>query len=1167
MRKFTTRLAFFACILAMASIANAQDYRARVQGSVVDSSQGALPGATVQLVNEATNVSVFKVSDPQGHYLFDFVDPGTYTVFAELTGFKKAERRTIRVQQRGDVTANLILEIGNLAETVTVVSEATQVQLNSANSQLTLERQLIDQMPLNGRNPYNMAMMDATLNPGVGTTANENRPYHHAFANDYDAGGGTRRANDVLLDGVPLNASYKTAYTPSMDAVEEITVSKASADAENGNSLGGIISLNMKSGTNSYKGTGYFFMRDPSMNAISDPTLVVPVGADTSKLKGTKLKMGGGTFGAPIKKNKLFTFTSFERWDDNRPLSIVRTVPTAAERTGDFSQSLQSGRVRTIYNPYTSTIDPATGRVVRQAFAGNRIPSSMFDATAMKMLQEMPEPNLPGYQDNLQYSIYENAKYWNFSERMDWNISDSWKIFVRYGQFKANLYQQNPTDAGYFPLAGSNRYGMSTAADAVWVMSNKQTLNIRGSYYNMTDEYYNPSLLFGEEGLQSYWPNNPWYSSLYNSGYVYYPALNVTSGTGTGNTNRLGRQGNEWWQRPNAWTVSAKMNWYEGKHSMKYGAEIRSYYGQAARFNPMLLAFNSTLTANSSDSPDVVNSGNQWATFMTGALDGQTTANLVPLQTVDSRGFGAYFQDDFRVNDRLTLNMGLRWEYEPGSTDSQNRMSQRYDLTVPNPAMQATPPTMNASASALMASKGYSYIYNGAWVFTTPEKPHVVHITPWNFLPRFGAVYNLGGDQVVRFAYGRYLRNYSQVRETLGDYVSQYTGYAQTSTTLGLASGVPRQALANPYPSTVNPVIEPYGQAYGGYTGLGGAISLDQYEQRPQINDRFNLSYQKRIWGGIVTDVSYFYNYGSRVPYAINLNMMDPAFRYEQKTAINTQVANPFYQYLTPAKFPGPNRNTTTVTIASLLVPYPQYGAITQTNTNGNVATAHTFEIRAQRPFVKGLSFVASYAYSNEKVQQWFDDIKQYKVLTSGGKDGWEWRPSAGVPYNRFTAAVTWQVPVGKDRKYGSTMPTALDYVIGAWQYSLATRMYSGRPLLFATSYVVTGNPKLDKPTRDKWFDTSMFAVADTYTPRSNPYYYDGLNGPGWKVTDMTLTKMFNFGSRYRLEARVEAYNALNQILWDDPDLTISSSNFGKVTRKRVDGSGREIQVGVRFIF
>jgi hypothetical protein len=256
------------------------------------------------------------------------------------------------------------------------------------------------------------------------------------------------------------------------------------------------------------------------------------------------------------------------------------------------------------------------------------------------------------------------------------------------------------------------------------------------------------------------------------------------------------------------------------------------------------------------------------------------------------------------------------------------------------------------------------------------------------------------------------------------------------------------------------------------------------------------------------------------------------------------------------------------VRLDSLLVPYPQYGAITQANTNGRNVKTHTLELRAQRPFVNGLSFVASYAYNYERRQEWFDDLAQYKVLTTGGKEGWEWRPTADVPTHRFTGAVTWQIPVGKGRALGSSMPTALDYVVGGWQYSLATRWYSGRPLLFTTSYAVSGNPKLENPTRDKWFDTSMFAqLADTNTPRTNPYYYDGLVGPSWTATDMTLTKVFSLGGRYRLEARFEAYNVFDQILWDNPDLTITSSNFGKVTRKRVDGNGREIQIGIRFMF
>jgi hypothetical protein len=1161
MKRVWITLAMIASLAVLAVPASAQDYRGRLQGAITDSSGAALPGVTVTLTNIDTNVAATRVTDTQGRYLFDFVDPGAYTVLGELPGFKKADQRNVRVPQRGDVTVNLAMDVGGVEETVVVEAAPSSVKFTTSSSDFTIERQLVDQVPINGRNPYNLASLDPTVTL---TLASENRPYHHAYANDYDAGGGTRRANDVLLDGVALGASYKTAYTPAMDAVDEVTVSKSSVDAENGHSLGGIISLNMKAGTNAMHGSAYLYSRDPKFNAIGDPTIRLTPGQDTTALRGSDLQMMGATFGGPIKRNKLFSFTSYERWNDKRPISIVRTVPTELERRGDFSQSILNGRVRNIFNPYASTLDPATGRVIRPQFAGNVIPSGMIDPVALKMLEAIPLPNVPGNVDNLQGSVTDNTEYWNFSQRLDLNINDNWKVFARYGQFKANLYQQNPTPDGFYPLSGSNRYGMSFAGDSVWVVSNKTTVNVRGSYYNMTDEFYNPSLLLGADGLKDYWSRS-WYSSLYNSGYVYYPALDVTSGTGTGTTNRLGRQGREWYQHPDAWTMSARINRYEGPHSLKAGGEVRAYYGEAARFEPINLVFNSAMTANSSDSPDVTGTGNQWASFLVGGLDNQTTARLVPLQNPNLLGYAAYVQDDWIVGDRLSINLGVRWEYEPGPTDPDNRLSQRFDLTSPIPEMQTTPPNIPAQARQLMSSKGYSYLYNGAWVFASEDSPNAWSSSKSNFLPRIGASYKVSDKSAIRVAYARYLMPTSNVRDTLGDFVEQYAGFAQVTNTLGLANGVPRQTLADPFPATSNPVIEPYGQAYGRYTNLGGAANLDEYLLRPQVNDRFNFSLQKESVAGMTFDLSYFFNYGTRVPFDKDLNMMDPAFKYEQKTLLNTQVANPFLNYLTVDKFPGQLRNSSTVTLGSLLKPYPQYTSILQRNTNGRMLKTHTFEIRAQRPFTKGASFFVAYAWNNEKRQEWFDDIAQYEIFQTG--EGWEWR-TTDQPTHRVTAALTWLLPFGRERAYLSDMPTALDLIVGGWQYSASSRYYSGRPVFFNQSLVADGNPKVDNPTNDRWFDTSVFrGLQDTFTPRNNPWTYDGLVGPSVFITDMTLTKSFKLTPKYRLEARIETYNTFNAVVWDQPEVNVSSPNFGKVTRKRIDGIGREVQIGVRFVF
>ena len=1177
-------------LLSFASLIYAQDYRAKLQGVVQDAGGGAIPNAKVVLRNVGTGVEVTRNTNGEGRYIFDFVESGVYTVLVEASGFKKFEQRNITVQNRGDLTVDARLEVGGVTEVITIQDTPVAVQFNSSSDTTTIGNEIISQLPIRGRNAFNITTLDPTINGGE-NAAGENRPYHFAFANEFDAGGGTNRANDIQLDGVPLTSSYKASYTPSIEAVQEVSFQKNAVDSEYGYSAGGIVTLNMKSGTNKWRGSGYYHNRNPRLNAFGDPTIVRTPGADETIFRGTNLKMYGGTIGGPIVKKKVFFFSSYEYWDDARPITVKLTLPTALERKGDFSQSIRTCRpiatgpftqcARTIFKPDTAA---GTGGV-RTAFAGNIIPTNLFDLTAVKLLAEVPLPNLPGNDLNWQGSKTENVGYWNLSNRVDWNINEKLKTFVRYGHLKTHLLEAPPdgTTGKLFPITGSNRNGISVAADSVYTVSSSKVLNVRANFHRLTDEAYVPTVLLNKAGVENLWPNNPWYSSLYTRDAIYYPAVDVPTGTGSV-ANRLGRTGREFWQLPQGWGGSARMNWYIRNHQVKFGGELRVDKGKGARFEPLNFYFRQPLTAGTNTNPDLNNTGSEWATFLLGALDnntsgGSSTGRRVPVQEVVTKGYASYVQDDFKVNQRLTLNLGLRWEYEPGPVDRQNRLSQRLDLTNPIPEFQTKAPVIPAQALALEAAKGYKPIFNGAWIFTDANNRNAWSRQALNLLPRIGGAFKLDNKSVIRFGWARYMTPSSTVRDPLGDFVSQYTGYSTITTVLPTTNGVPLSYVSNPFPgtataaasaATANPIQLPTEKSLGRYTNLGNAVSLDQYNLVPQNNDRFSLSYQREVWSRTVVSFDFFFNNGNNLPYSIDLNQADPTILYEQPRSVtNATVPNPFLGTTTGLgldKFPGSLRNGATVTVASLLRPYPQYGALTQTNTAGRKNHVQSYKLQAQRPFFKGLSVLVNYAYQREATTEFFDDRAQFtRTLT--------WRDSPSARH-RFNHALTWELPFGKGRWLLNDAPKVVDMTLGGWQLTTTNRWYSGRLLQFTQNLIVSGNPKLDTPTFDRWFDASVFARIPTgttadpaNTARTNPYTYKGLIGPGTSQTDMTLSKSFKLTERFKFEVRAEAYNAFNHLNWDNPIVDQTNVNFGKVINRRPGYIGREVQYGFKLSF
>jgi hypothetical protein len=293
-------LRFFA-LLVCVSCAIAQDYRAKVQGLVTDSSDALAPGAKVTLTNNGTGIASARDAGANGAFLFDNVEPGTYTVTAELPGFARQTHENVLVQTRADVTVNFVLRPGGTAETIDVTATTVSLQFNTSTRELTIDRKMLMELPVKARNPFTLALLDPAV---VNRYFAERNPFFMWSSSTIDVGGNTSQKNDLLIDGAPAQIGPKGSYSPPMDAVQEFSVQQNSVDAEFGHSAGGTLSVSTKSGSNDIHGTSYYFGRNPKFNALVNPTNRTP--------NFVRNHIWGGTIGGPIKKNKVFTFFTYE---------------------------------------------------------------------------------------------------------------------------------------------------------------------------------------------------------------------------------------------------------------------------------------------------------------------------------------------------------------------------------------------------------------------------------------------------------------------------------------------------------------------------------------------------------------------------------------------------------------------------------------------------------------------------------------------------------------------------------------------------------------------------------------------------------------------------------------------------------------------------------------
>ena len=1164
--------AFLAMLLLLWSAsALAQSYRARISGIITDQSQAVVAGATVTLLNVATGVRTVRQTSETGLYLFDLVDPGTYTVTVEFSGFSRFIQENVVVQMRGDVTVNATLQPGAVQESITVTESPVAVQFNSAAKDFTVDSRLAAEIPRIDRNPFKLTL----LAPSAINTRSEMQPFHSWAANSVDLGGGTNLKNDLQVDGSPIGIGHKNSYPPNTDAVQEVVVSQNPVDAESGHSAGGLISLTLKSGTNEWHGSTFYLGRYPWLNAIADRTRNTRI--------ATRQHMMGGTLGNPIIKNQLFNFISLEYWKVNEPGSVSYTMPTPLERSGDFSKSFNvDGGLRTIYDPWTTKQDPASGRFLRTPFAGNVVPQSRFDPFSTALLKEFWDPNNPGDNitgvNNFRIGLTNRWNYYNFSNRVDYNINDNWKVYGRVSRYHTDNTQNDPTpnNSALFVPTGSLRNANQVSGDAIWTVNPRTVVNFRGSWDNVIDAYVSEE--FGSEGWASLWPNNPWYRSNHEVSKgvpIYFPLLNI------GGRGGFGGRGFYWNQKPQAMKYNAKIAQQRGSHYLKAGLEHRRGYGVTFVGNTSRFQFPVGVTAETFVSPNTRQNGDGFATFLLGSLDGSSQMIGGPAPDPHVEFWGMFIQDDWKVNRNFTLSLGLRNEYETAWHDPGYNFSRGLDLSVPIPEMQSNPPQMPAQALALVGSGHYKW--NGQWLWTSSENPGMWNPQKLALAPRAGIAIRLDDRTALRIGYARFLVPYQMVLsqapvsgfETVSFLEPPFFGMRGFQNTADLVEGVPQQRISDPYPAAVNPLLPVIGKGYGGNLGRGGAPLL-WYPRDPlkkARNDRFNFNFQRQLPGEIVASATWFFNVGNQHYTRMNINYVDPRIREQQQNAINVSVPNPFYQYLTSELFPGALRNQRTVSLASLLGPYPHYGGLYEVGTLGAAERYHSFELKAQKAFSQGWNFLFAYVHIREKTQMFLNELAEYNNSLN--------YQNSNQPRHRITSAGSWELPFGTGRPYLNTMPRAAEAIVGGWKVTGLLTYFSGAYLRFG-KLIASGDPTISDPTPQRWFDTSKLTQvpSGTYVIRSNPFQYDGLTGPSYMLVDATLAKTFSLTERVKAELKMAAFNATNKLNRGNPDLNPASSNFGKAlfqgspaatfgpqTMQLGSVTGRQVELGIKIIF
>ncbi len=1177
-------LRIFAAVVLFSLPAAAQTATGVLLGRVIDASSSAVPQAKITIKNEATNVTQTVMSNAEGNFQQSYLLPGNYQVTAEKPGFAKWETAHIRVDVDQSVNLDVQLKVGEVSSTIEVSAQGTLLSTSSATVNTVIDSKAVLDLPMNGRNPISFV----GLTPGVANTTNSYTPW---------ISGGRNATNEISVDGTSIilpenNVSINTTgYMPILDSVEEIAVVTNSLAAEYGRTGGGTINIATRSGANTFHGSAYDYLQNSALNANSWTS-----NKNGAKKTASQNNTFGGTIGGPIRiphvydgKNKTFFFFSEQSNRSRSTYTASGTEPILPWVGGNFS-TLQNGAGQpiTLYDPATAVDNGQnTGTGTRSPFPGNIIPMNRFDPIAKNMLQYFVAPNNLANVTNpytFASNYFSTAKTPSddnkFDSRIDHNFSGNLRTFARGSYEYLNQGIVNvcgPTNPGCPFIGGGGGGGPNNQASFNitnnWIYTVNPTTIVN---FNASWNHFNEARVPASEGTC---PSSLGFNAAYNAVAAVqnceFPNISISGISGLGQPTFT-----TLFFKPASWGFKGDVTKIHGNHTFKGGAEFRKLYQNFTQLGQPdgQYSFNTGYTQQVTTAGTSTTQGFGMASFLLGAAASGSISHSFSAAEA-SVYWGLYVQDDWKVNSRLTINLGVRYEVDIPRTERYNRLSD-FNINAPSP-LPALP------ASALVNCPACGSLH-GAMEFVTSSSRHQVNADLNNVGPRIGLAYRIDSKTVFRTAYAMmYAGSVLQAAGTSGS--SGTEGFQSTTNMIpSFNSGETLSAtLSNPFPNGFNLPLGPAtGPTSGALTdiGLGVGESFFADNANPVIQ-QWNGTVQREM-KGILIEAGYAGSKGNHLIDGEN-NYYDaiPPQYQSLGTGLNTQVPNPFngiIQSPTSAYY-----NKATVPLSMLLVPYPQYTGINDYRKPRANSTYNAFIGKAQKRFSHGLTFLVS--YTGGKI---LDDASTTVTFigassSSSKQDPWnnhlERSVSTQDESRILEISSVYELPFGTGKHYLHSAPKAVDFLVGGWQTSGIYGYHTGFPLQIGNGGNTTGlNGGTIRPNNNgqsakmsgaisnrfnQYFNTADFSQAPNYTFGTTSRTSPDLRGPSSHTWDQSFFKSVRVHEKVTVRFQADMFNWLNHPIWGGPNTTVNSvgaAGFGTITTK---SGNRTMQLVLRVSF